>query len=161
MLPFFTDSMLFICLPKLDIIFFFFGDRKILMFPNSAHPTYSRITNGLYRVQKAMMQLCISSLNLLWDYWEACVFPFHQTSVPHWRAAQLPGKHASSPGQVLSAYVQRDYVHCWARSFPMWRQIPQRQTSFLIPIPSKKEYTGLLLTLLSSLATFEEKKSST
>lgn len=102
---------------------FFFGDRKILIFPNSAHPIHSGITNDLYHVQKAMIQLYISSLNLLWDcstiekplfscsarlQYLNSLYSDGQGLFIRWRAAQLLGKHASSPGQVLRAYVQRD-----------------------------------------------------
>lgn len=109
----------------------------------------------------------------LFNYWEAFLFLLCQTPVPQqsqlwWPRVFHPLKGSSAsrkasqqPRPSASCLCTVWLSHCWARSFPMWRQIPQRQTSFLIPIPSKKECTGLLLTLLSSLTTFEEKKSST
>lgn len=54
------------------------------MFPNSAHPIHSGITNDLYHIQKAMHDsvVYISSLNLLFNYCEAFVFLLCQTPVP-------------------------------------------------------------------------------
>lgn len=157
------SCLLYVC-PSWTSHFFPPWLEKVSVSPSCASPIHSEITKELCHFQKITALLCLCSLNCCeaFDLTESPL-PFHflrlqyltclcsdgQGWFIHQRAAQPSSKASSpsSPCQLLCTQGQWDspILHPQACFFSIWRQIPQRQTSFSTPRASNNENMTLII----------------